>query len=623
VDNGIAGAAVIDEAMAAGMDVVVTDHHELPDQLPNAVAVVHPRYPGSQYPFGDLSGAGVAFKVATALLEEPPVESVDLAALGAVADLVTLVDENRVLVQLGLQMIRTQPRIGLSALLEVADVAQESVTETTIGFVIGPRLNALGRLGDAKDGVTLLTTFDDELAMDLAKQINTLNDQRQQLVKKITKDALAQAALPENESKKTLILRQKGWHEGVLGIVASRVVETTGKPTLVLNINDAGTQAKGSGRSVAAYHLFNSLAPSKELMTHFGGHHMAVGLTMPTDNIEAVHQAMEEAAKTQLADQTKPPLEISARLEPSDLTLDHYQELRQLAPFGPGNPEPTFEVKPQAIQDVRQIGQGGNHLKMKVDNGVDVIGFGFGELAPALTAPSQTKLAVHLDENTWKNQTKLQLMLKDMQVVQPQVIDYRLPKLSAEQFHTSKTYVFFDVRVKKELEQRFQFGGPTKMIDDLTPGESVVLVDLPASEAQLQQAIHQVQLPLGVIFYGSPTDLVPIPNREEFGLVMRFLIAHPQFDKHQLGLVAKETHLTVSQVIFSVQVFFELEFVTIDGAFISPVAKPAKRALDSAPAYQARQTFLALAHRLQTTPIKALTPTLLEYNDDWKEQHDN
>ena len=213
VDNGVAGAAVIDPAQAAGMDVVVTDHHELPAKLPHAVAVVHPRHPDGDYPFGDLSGAGVAFKVATALLGEPPLESVDLAALGTIADLVSLTDENRVIAQLGLKMIQTQPRVGLAAILKEAGVAPETVNETTVGFVIGPRLNALGRMGDANPGVTLLTTFEDDVAAELAEQVGKLNQERQGLVAKIAQEALTMAQAPENQAAKTLLLASKGWHE--------------------------------------------------------------------------------------------------------------------------------------------------------------------------------------------------------------------------------------------------------------------------------------------------------------------------------------------------------------------------------------------------------------------------
>lgn len=307
VDNGIAGKAVIDYAQSQGVDVIVTDHHALPETLPEAVAVVHPRYPGSDYPFKDLSGAGVAFKVASALLEEVPTDLLDLAALGTVADLVSLTAENRIIVTYGLKALQHTTRLGLKALYQVAKINPATITETTIGFGIGPRLNALGRMGDANPGVALLSTLDADFANEMATKIQTINSQRQKLVQDISQQALEQANEPANQGAKTLIITGQNWHEGVLGIVASHVVEKTGKPTLILNIDPKTQLAKGSGRSVADFHLFNSLTGQRAELTSFGGHHMAVGLTLPAANIDAVHQGMEVyAVKTNFEIARKP-----------------------------------------------------------------------------------------------------------------------------------------------------------------------------------------------------------------------------------------------------------------------------------------------------------------------------
>lgn len=617
VDNGVAGAAVINPAQAAGMDVVVTDHHELPAKLPHAVAVVHPRHPDGDYPFGDLSGAGVAFKVATALLGEPPLESVDLAALGTIADLVSLTDENRVIAQLGLKMIQTQPRVGLAVILKEAGVAPETVNETTVGFVIGPRLNALGRMGDANPGVTLLTTFEDDVAAELAEQVGKLNQERQGLVAKIAQEALTMAQAPENQAAKTLLLASKGWHEGVVGIVASKVVEATGKPTLIMNIADDGETAKGSGRSIEAYHLFKALEPAKEHMVHFGGHHMAVGLTAKTTDLPSIHAQMEAAAATMLKTVPKPTLPISTRLEDADLTFDHYQLIRQLAPFGQGNPEPVFSVRPQVIQNVKQIGKENNHLRFQIDQGINVIGFGYGDAAETLATAQAVKLAVQLDQNTWQGHTSLQLMLKDYEVKQPQVIDWRMPTIDGGQFKASRTYVFFDAKVKQQFERQFSFGGPTTIAAQVqAPLANAVLVDLPKDAAALHQVMQYVQPPVAVMFYGAPSRLVAIPTRAEFGAVLRFLKAHPGFDKHHIPAIAKAVHLTVHQVILAVQVFFELDFVTIEGAFISPVTAPAKKPLQTAKAYAARTAFLDLAQQLQTMPRAQLETMLLTEHSD-------
>jgi single-stranded-DNA-specific exonuclease len=510
-------------------------------------------------------------------------------------------------------MIRTQPRVGLAALLQVAGIDPATVDEQTVGFGIAPRLNALGRLGDANPGVTLLTTFDDEEAEHLATNVNARNEERQGLVRKISQQALAMANDPENATKRTLILAQSGWHEGVLGIVASHVVEATGKPTLVLNIAADGQNAKGSGRSVAGYHLFKSLEPAKDAMTHFGGHAMAVGLTMPVANLETVHTAMEKAAAVSLKDAGKPQLAVTARLDANELTLANYEALRQLAPFGQGNPEPVFSILPARIDGVRQIGKGKDHLKFQVD-GVDVIAFGMGAQADELTAANQAKLAITLDQNTWQGRTSLQMRLNDWQLQAPAVIDQRLPQPSAEQFRGAFTYAFFDPRVQVRLTRRFQFGGPTVLTKDLQPDTpDVVLVDLPNDESSLQAAMSHVQLPVRVVFAADPAVLVALPDRQECGRVLLYLRQHPGFDKHHLPALAQAVHLTTQQAIFAVQVFFELEFVKIEGALISVNPHPTPTPLDQAQVYIQRQTFLKLAAHLQTDDRQALTQRLTQF----------
>ncbi len=606
VDNGVGGASVIDQAMAAGMDVVVTDHHELPQVLPKAVAVVHPRHPDGHYPFNDLSGAGVAFKVASALLGEPATDCLDLAALGTVADIVSMTGENRLIVQMGLQMIHQQQRPGINALIKVADLDPEKVDETSIGFGIGPRLNALGRLGDANPGVTLLTTFDDDEADKLAANVNELNQKRQALVAKISQEALTIAQSPENQAKKTLIVAHAGWHEGVLGIVASHLVEATGKPTLVLNIAKDGQTAKGSGRSVPAYNLFKALDAARDQMTHFGGHAMAAGLTVPVANIPALHAAMEQAAAVALKDAPKPTLAISGRLEASDISLDNYHLMRKLAPFGPGNEEPTFVYVPKQVTDVQQMGKTKAHLRFSAD-GQKVVAFNRGGDAPSLTAASQVKLALRMDENTWQNRTSLQLRLVDWELKQPSVIDMRLPVASAEQFRGAYNYVFFDPKRKQAMTATFMFGGPVMMAQAVTtPLANAVLVDLPPDEATLNTLMTHVQLPVRVVFTAQAAELVAVPNRQECGSVLHFLAANPGFDKHHLPAAAKQVHLTIRQVILAVQVFFELGFVKIDGSQITVTAHPAKRALQESVAYQRQTAFLKLAHWLQTASRPAL-----------------
>src|SRR5699024_8885277 len=301
--------------MAQGIDVIVTDHHELPEELPVATAIVHPRHPEGSYPFGGLSGAGVAFKVVSALLEEPADEVLDLAALGTVADVMSLTDENRIIVKQGLESLKLDPRPGVAALLAAAGTQLSDIDSSTIGFTIAPRLNALGRLENATTGVQLLLMDEPEEAKPLADHVNALNQERQQLVTKITTAAQEQATQLSEDP--VLVVAGENWHEGVLGIVASKLVEQTGKPKIALNVN--GDEMKGSGRSVAAFDLFTALDGHRDLMTTFGGHASAAGMTVPTNNLTALRAALrDEAAQQQLATAQKADMQIATTVTAAD-----------------------------------------------------------------------------------------------------------------------------------------------------------------------------------------------------------------------------------------------------------------------------------------------------------------
>lgn len=614
VDNGVSGHDPIAWAMANGMDVVVTDHHELPDILPDAVAVVHPRYPGSHYPFGELSGAGVAFKVATALLDEVPVESLDLAALGAIADVVSLTDENRIFVQLGLQMLRETPRLGLAALIEVAGVQPEQIDEQTVGFALAPRLNAIGRLGDATPGVTLLTTFDPDEATQLARDIDTKNKQRQQLVQDIAEAAEEMAATPENEARAALVLAGENWHQGVVGIVASRIVEKTGKPTIILSIDPDTGSAKGSARSIPSFHLFKGLQACADHLEHFGGHAMAAGLSLDAKSIPAFREAFAEAATPFVAADSRMPLQITARIDASEITMTTYDALRQLAPFGEGNPQPIFSLIADTVDQVKAIGQSGKHLRFRVDGQYGAIAFGMGDEAQALESAQKVKVAFALETNTFRGNTSLQLAIKDIGLQQDDIIDLRGPSLDTKALLQPQTYAFFDAKTKQLFEQRYHFGGPVMLTSELPAGATnVVFVDAPETEKALSEAMRTVSLPTTVMFYTPAASMVAMPTRQEFGRVLQFLRSHPQFDKHQIGRLATYLHMNVGQVILAVQVFFQLKFVMIEGALITAVAQPERKALDEAPAYQARRSALELQQFLQTTSRSNLREKLLNF----------
>ncbi|MDY1545385.1 single-stranded-DNA-specific exonuclease RecJ [Lactiplantibacillus pentosus] len=620
VDNGVAGNAVIDQVQAQGVDVVVTDHHELPAELPHAYAIVHPRHPEGHYPFGGLSGAGVAFKVATALIEEVPEELLDLAAIGTVADLVSLTGENRTIVTLGLKVLQQTTRPGLAALIQEAGLEPDKLTETSIGFGIAPRLNALGRLQSAQSGVELLTTLDEERATALAKQVNQLNEKRQGLVKTISASAIEQAQSAENQARQTLVITGKGWHEGVLGIVASHVVETTGKPTLVLN-EDADGRLKGSGRSVEAYNLFAAIDPVRDALVAFGGHHMAVGLTVMADQLETLKTAMEDAAiQQQLADNAQVKLAIDGTLSVADATLDTLTDIQSLAPFGTDNPAPLFKLVPTTIPQARAIGSDQQHLKLQLGDGdttVDAIGFSMGDALPAIQAsPTDVTLVGALSENTWNGQTKPQIMIKDVAVTGTQVIDARTQHLSAHLFQAPGTYLFFHRRIMKQVEQ--YMGAQAKAVwvgeEDVdlatvTAGQAVFIVDCPDTLPDMTQVLSSIALDQ-VTLYLYRRDSVymsGMPNREQFAKLFQFTAAHHDVDiHHQLTQVAKHLHLERNLLIFMIQVFFEVGFVKINDGVMNGVSNPSKADLHHAPSYQLREQQIVAEETLLYSKSAAL-----------------
>ncbi|MFC6170830.1 single-stranded-DNA-specific exonuclease RecJ [Loigolactobacillus jiayinensis] len=599
VDNGISGNGPIAYAQEHGVDVIVTDHHELPPELPPAFAIIHPRHPDGQYPFGDLAGVGVAFKLASALMEETASDSFDLAAIGTISDLVSLTGENRALVSLGLQQLQQSTRPGITALCEVAGLEQAKIDEQAIGFGIGPRLNALGRLGDAKDGVKLLTTFDPDEATQLAKFVQTQNERRQQYVKDIAATAMEMAQTPENRQRQTLVLAHPDWHEGVLGIVASRIVEATGKPTLMLT-QRADHSLKGSGRSVQAFNLFKALDQYRDLMTSFGGHHMAVGLAVSAANLAPLAAGLEaQADAVDLRHQGSDDLQVDLKLTVPEVTSDFLQACQQLAPFGTDNPAPKIAITPEKVTGVRAIGTEQAHLKFKLTSGtsaLDVIAFQKGQYADDLMAADTVTVVGELGENEWQGRRTLQLQLTDFATSGLEIIDKRTTHLTRHLFQYTATYVFFSAKLQQQLATYLPADATAVLAtDEFTAlGATLVLVDVPPTLAALQALLkqHQTEFDKLICFFymQHPVYLAGLPTRAEFGRLFKFTATKQTVNvRTQLPVLAKHLQLKKDLLIFMIQVFSDLGFVKIVDGVMTGVAQPAKADLQSAASYQQRQ----------------------------------
>ncbi|MGJ0748732.1 single-stranded-DNA-specific exonuclease RecJ [Enterococcus durans] len=597
VDNGVAGNEAVSYAQEAGVDVIITDHHELPDHLPEAYAIVHPRHPEGNYPFPDLAGVGVAFKVATALLEEPPAEFLDLVAIGTIADLVSLTDENRVLVSLGLDAIKHSERIGLQALFSESGVKAKEADETMIGFSIAPRLNAIGRMGDPNPAVELLATFDEEDAARQAKKLNEINDQRKKIVDDIAQEALGMI----DETNQIHLLAYPGWHEGVLGIVAGKIMNQTGKPTIVLGIKEDGT-AKGSGRSVDALNLYEMLDKMRDLFTFFGGHHVAVGLTMPKENISALQERMNHYVVEQGIDLTKgPALRIDEIMTPKDATVELIDALKLLAPFGTDNPVPQFLFRQTSAENVKRIGTAQQHLKLTlVDDGaqLDAVAFGFGsEENELLNNPIDVvgKLSV----NEWNGRKKPQLMVTDFGVNGFQIFDWRSKRYrTLTKFKEDIFYLAFEKNSLKELNKEirekiilFESLEKTKELIEGKTYHALLLVDCPADLLVLEEILTFGSFDRMYLLGVSHDEayLNGVGTREQYAKLFKLIHTQDKIDI-RYKLEAISTYLKIPQklLIFMIQVFFELKFVTIENGVLQKVEKPESHPLTESPLYQRR-----------------------------------
>jgi single-stranded-DNA-specific exonuclease len=440
-DCGVTAVAEIDAAAKLGLDVVVIDHHTASQDLPRALAILNPHQPGCTFPGRELAAVGVAFHLLLALRKrlreagwfasrpEPNLREVlDLVALGTIADVVPLTGPNRVLVHFGLKELARGARIGVLALKSVAQLTGE-VTAGDVGFKLGPRINAAGRLDDASVGVRLLLSEDLREARALAEQLDRANAERQDLQVRIASEAIAHAEkLGPPEARRTLVVSSSGWHVGVVGIVAARLVERFHRPALV--IAEEGGVAKGSGRSVEGFHLYDALARCARHLTRFGGHKHAAGVTLDTGRISDFAEALEAEGRESLDPaQLSARLRIDAELHPREVRMELASQLRRLAPFGAGNPEPVFFCRDLAAHEVRLLpdkkGAGPGHLKLRLGEAgpriseeqsisLEAIGFNLG--GTVLAEGTRLDAAFQLAVDNWNGSDRLQLKVKDLKV---------------------------------------------------------------------------------------------------------------------------------------------------------------------------------------------------------------
>lgn len=419
VDCGITAVEPVARARALGIDTVITDHHEPPPELPAASAIVNPHRVGCAYPFKSLAGVGVTFKLVQALLRargalDRARDYLDVVALGTIADVVPLVGENRVFARYGLDRINRGPRIGLRSLIEVAGLGGKTITSGQVAFVLAPRINAAGRMGNAEQGLRLLLADDSGGARVLAESLEEDNEQR----RRHDEEALLQAsARVEAElgwpNCASILLWSDDWHPGVIGIVASRLVERYHRPTILVAVD--GPRGRGSGRSLPGLDLNQLLVSCGDLLESYGGHAFAAGLTVSREQLPGLQSRFEELVRARLApEDCVPRLTLDGEMFIGDCTLATVEWLERLSPHGLGNPEPVFMASGVTVDSSTTVG-GGKHLKLAVrdpSGRADAIGFGMGSLAAGLARASRIDIAFVPSRNEWMGETRVQLRLK-------------------------------------------------------------------------------------------------------------------------------------------------------------------------------------------------------------------
>ena len=417
VDCGISGIEEVDYANSLGLEVIVTDHHEVGEILPNAIAVVDAKRKDNTYPFRELAGVGVGFKLIQAIAQRLELEEkeylkyLDIVCIGTISDIVPLVDENRVIAKLGLKLVEVTKNVGLKALLEAS--GYKKVDSFTVSFGLAPRINACGRMGKEKEALNLFLTQDENEAKEIALRLNEYNKERQDIEKNIYEDAVNKIEKSETD-KQVLVLGSENWHHGVIGIVASKITDLYFKPSILICFEE--DEGKGSGRSVPGFDLHEALMNCNTYLEKFGGHSMAVGVTIKKENFEKFKEEFEKYAQNSNICDIIPIIKIDEEITLEDINIKAVEELNMLEPFGEANKMPLFMYKNLKIHSIRTLSEG-KHIKLTLkDNNfyIDSIGFNLGHFAEEYQIGDKVDIVGSLEINRFNGRESVQINLKDI-----------------------------------------------------------------------------------------------------------------------------------------------------------------------------------------------------------------
>lgn len=428
VDCGITSVNEVGLANELGIDVIITDHHECQSDVPDAYAIVNPKQDDCNYPFDMLCGCGVAFKMIQALTDKEEFKRsmfdyLEVVTLATICDIVPLIDENRIIVKNGLKLMKEGKNLGLRELIKVCGIETSKIGSSHIGYSVGPRINASGRLGHSYLGVQLFTTDLEDEAKEIANILEAKNIERQMIESKMYKEAEDVISSSENyKDDKVLVVAKEGWQHGIIGIVASKLTEKYYKPTILLTIEDG--EATGSARSIKGFSIFDALVSCKDLMNKFGGHEQAAGLALNAENIEELRKRVNKIADYNLnKDDLIENIKVEYELEEESATLDLVDNLHKLEPFGLSNPSPRFIMRDLLLTNIYKMGKNKQHLKLICENekSYECVGFNMAYLAENFQEGDKIDVLFQVDENNFNNDRKVQFLLKDIRLSHPKL----------------------------------------------------------------------------------------------------------------------------------------------------------------------------------------------------------
>lgn len=651
VDTGISAVEQIAHAAQYGIDVIVTDHHEPPAILPQAYALVNPKLPYCPYPFKGLAGVGVAFKLAHALLGSMPEQWLEIVAIGTVADLMPLEGENRMMVRAGVEKMKNSSFVGITALMNVAGIEHKQVSATHIAFAMAPRINASGRMEHAMRAVELLTTTDPEQADYISHELDQLNKSRQELVNTITQEAHQMVAKGyEGQTKEipdVIVVAGEGWNPGVVGIVASKLLDRYYRPTIVLGIDPVTGMCKGSARSIDGYDIYQALLDCADLMDHFGGHPAAAGMTLHRDQLADFREALNKRAATILTEkELVPQTQADCECELKELSLSAIEELDQLAPFGMSNPLPRIVLRGVTVIQAKTIGKTGTHLRLVVEQGdtmIEGVAFGKGELAGLLAEGDHIDLLAETSINEWRGNRKPQLMIQDIAVPGLQIwdrrdckaIDSELTKvrqqfgryMAMEQGQWAILSEEDEDLLKSQLcdvslwgydrKAGIIAGNTISMQYGAEAVRTLCVLSLPAHTGQLDMIFAQFTSLENIILLHDKRqqqELLQKPDRDQFKLIYGWLVKSNQQFVHEDELIpylSQKTSSSIRMVQLMLEVFEELEFIIREQGKVTVNTSPSKRPLDSSKRYQELGELAEMEYMLCESDLPQLTSWMI------------